>query len=89
MTGLIDTLERDGLANREHAPDDRRMMFVRLTRQGRTFLDGILPDYFRRIATLMSQLTGAERKTLVVLIGKIQQALPEIQIDSSAKVAES
>ncbi len=32
MTGLIDTLERDGLVMREPDPVDRRMMFVQLTR---------------------------------------------------------
>jgi DNA-binding MarR family transcriptional regulator len=87
MTGLVDTLERDGFVRREEAPEDRRMVFVRLTAHGRTFLDGILPDYFRRIATLMCRLTEAERKTLVALLGKIQQAVPEIQIDNSHKVA--
>lgn len=76
MTGLIDTLERDGFVKREHAPDDRRMMLVQLTTKGRSFLDEILPDYFRRVAVLMSPLTAAERKTLVTLMGKIQQSLP-------------
>jgi DNA-binding MarR family transcriptional regulator len=76
MTGLIDTLERDGFVKREHAPDDRRMMLVQLTTKGRNFLDQILPDYFRRVAVLMSPLTTAERKTLVTLMGKIQQSLP-------------
>ena len=76
MTGLIDTLERDGFVKREHAPDDRRMMLVQLTTKGRNFLDEILPDYFRRVAALMSRLTVAERKTLVALLGKIEQNIP-------------
>lgn len=78
MTGLIDTLERDGFVRRENAPGDRRMMLVRLTAHGRLFLEGLLPDYFRRIAALMSRLTESERKTLVALMGKIDQAVPEI-----------
>ena len=76
MTGLIDTLERDGFVKREHAPADRRMMLVQLTTKGQNFLDEILPDYFRRVAVLMSPLTAAERQTLVTLMGKIQQSLP-------------
>ena len=78
MTGLIDTLERAGFVQREHAPDDRRMMFVRLTTRGRKFLERILPEYFRRIAAVMGQLTVAERKTLVGLMAKIQQNLPAV-----------
>ena len=78
MTGLIDTLERDGFVKREHAPDDRRMMLVRLTASGRSFLDRMLPDYFRRITALMGQLTAVERKTLVALMRKIGECIPAI-----------
>ena len=78
ITGLIDTLERDGLVKREHTLDDRRMMLVRLTAEGRGYFDKILPDYFRCVAAVMSQLTPDERKTLVSLMGKIQQSLPAI-----------
>jgi DNA-binding MarR family transcriptional regulator len=78
MTGLIDTLERDGLVRREPSAGDRRMLLVRLTASGRTYLDKILPDYFRRVAAVMSRLTEAERKTLVTLMGKIALAMPEI-----------
>ena len=78
MTGLIDTLERDGFVKREHAPDDRRMMLVQLTEQGRQFLESILPVYFRRVNTLMSELTMHERKTLVGLMGKIRQSLHDL-----------
>ena len=75
MTGLIDTLERDGFVKREHASEDRRMMLVRLTNRGRSYLDRVLPDYFRRIATLMGQLATNERKTLVALMNKIGESM--------------
>lgn len=72
MTGLIDTLERDGFVRREPDPDDRRMMSVRLTPRGDRFLDELLPGYFKAIAALMAPLSEDERKTLVGLLGKIQ-----------------
>jgi len=87
MTGLIDTLERDGLVRRENAPGDRRMMLVRLTERGRTFLDEVLPEYFRRIAAVMARLTEPERKTFVALLGKIEQAVPEIGADLPVRPA--
>lgn len=73
MTGLIDTLERDGFVKREPDPDDRRMMSVNLTSRGEKFLQDFLPGHFRSIASLMSPLSETERKTLVQLLGKIQQ----------------
>lgn len=71
MTGLIDTLERDGLVKREPDLTDRRQMSVTLTAKGRALLESILPDHFKRMAVLMAPLTETERKTLVQLLGKI------------------
>src|ERR1700689_1180790 len=56
MTGLIDTLERDGLVRREPDPDDRRMMSVQLTALGEAALRKVLPKHFRLMATLMAPL---------------------------------
>jgi DNA-binding MarR family transcriptional regulator len=72
MTGLIDTLERDGFVKREPDPDDRRMMSVRLTPKGEKFLREFLPVHFRSIAALMATLSETERKTLVRILTKIQ-----------------
>jgi DNA-binding MarR family transcriptional regulator len=73
MTGLIDTLERDGFVKREPDPDDRRMMSVRLTARGERFMQDFLPGHFKVIASLMGNLTEAERRTLVDLLMKVQQ----------------
>jgi DNA-binding MarR family transcriptional regulator len=71
MTGLIDTLERDGLVTREPDPVDRRMMLVKLTPRGHERLGEVLPGHFRRMAALMAGLSEMERKTLVGLLLKI------------------
>jgi DNA-binding MarR family transcriptional regulator len=71
MTGLIDTLERDGLVTREPDPVDRRMMLVNLTPRGQERLGEVLPGHFRRMAGMMSGLSEEERKTLVGLLLKI------------------
>jgi DNA-binding MarR family transcriptional regulator len=73
MTGLVDTLERDGFVKREPDPDDRRMMAVVLTAKGQRLLQKLLPGHFKAITQLMNPLTVAERKTLVRLLGKVQQ----------------
>ncbi len=73
MTGLIDTLERDGFVTREPDPDDRRMMSVRLTSKGDKFLRELLPGHFKVAAAIMSTLSESERKTLVQLLIKVQQ----------------
>ena len=71
MTGLVDTLERDGMVTRKPDQDDRRMLFVELTPRGQEFLGQIMPEHFRRISVLMAALTEPERRTLVRLLGKV------------------
>jgi DNA-binding MarR family transcriptional regulator len=73
MTGLVDTLERDGLVKREPDPVDRRMMSVNLTARGQEVLRAVLPEHFQRMAALLRPLSEAERKTLVRLLNKILQ----------------
>lgn len=73
MTGLIDTLERDGLVKRQADLVDRRQMSVSLTGKGLTLLNAILPKHFRRMAELMSPLSESERTLLMQLLAKIQR----------------
>lgn len=78
MTGLIDTLERDGMVTRKPDPADRRMLSVELTAKGVAFLEEMLPGHFTRIRALMTALSENERRTLVRLLGKIAAQASEI-----------
>lgn len=71
MTGLVDTLERDGLVRREPDAADRRRMTVRLTPRAGQFLRQVLPGHFRLVAGLMAPLSESERRTLVRLLAKV------------------
>ncbi|MBP7143255.1 MAG: MarR family transcriptional regulator [Opitutaceae bacterium] len=89
MTGLIDTLERDGFVKREPDPNDRRMMLVNLTPIGEAFLARFLPEHFRRTAALMTKLTEAERKTLVQLLGKVLQGTLAVAAGSQMRTPQA
>ncbi len=86
MTGLIDTLERDGYVKRDPDLDDRRMMSVRLTPKAEEFLLSFLPEHFKVTAALMASLTEAERKTLVRLLAKISQQANALSLPAPAVV---
>ncbi len=83
MTGLIDTLVRDGLVTRAPHPEDRRMMSVMITNRGAELLTKILPEHFREMAWLLQPLTEAERKTLVALLTKVLQRAAERPVVAS------
>lgn len=75
MTGLLDTLEKDGLILRQPDPLNRRTIQVRLTGPGQDLLEATLPDYLAQLATLMQPLSEPERKALVALLQKLSQPL--------------
>lgn len=75
MTGLIDTLEKDGYVRREPDPHDRRAMLVQLTPKGEAFTMEVLPGYFRGVATIMSPLSAIERQELVRLLFKVREGI--------------
>jgi len=78
LTGLVDTLEREGFVTREPDPVDRRMMSVLLTTKGEKFLRQFLPGHFKATGGIMSTLSESERKTLVRLLVKVQQQVARL-----------
>ncbi len=75
ITGLVDTLEKEGHVVREPDPDDGRSFMVRLTLTGRRFLEKLLPDHFRRLTQLMSGLSHDEMHQLQRLLGKVSDRI--------------
>jgi DNA-binding MarR family transcriptional regulator len=75
MTGLLDTLEKDRLTERQTDPNDRRTIHVTLTPKGQALIEGLIPDYFRCVSGIMEPLDEVERTMLVALLHKIQQGL--------------
>jgi DNA-binding MarR family transcriptional regulator len=75
MTGLLDGLEKEGLVERQGSAKDRRKIRIRLTEKGCKVLERMLPDYYRRIAKLMENLSPAEREKMVTLLEKINHGL--------------
>jgi DNA-binding MarR family transcriptional regulator len=75
MTGLVDTLVKDGLVVRSNDEEDRRAVRVKLTRKGVGLMQKILPGYFAWVSSVMDPLTQGERKQLVRLLLKIQQGI--------------
>ncbi len=78
MTGLIDTLERDGLVTRQPDQQDRRMMLVQMTPMGSDLMARLLPLHFQTVAELLSPLNESERQTLVQLLARISRPRPDI-----------
>ena len=77
VTGLLDSLERDGFISRSPDPSDRRVTTIAITDSGRAFMAKILPPHFRILAHLMKPLNDDERTVLVTILTKISAHIEE------------
>ncbi|NER79665.1 MAG: MarR family transcriptional regulator [Leptolyngbya sp. SIO1D8] len=71
ITGLLGGLEREHLIKRQTHPSDRRCAIVCLTQEGWTLLDKMLPQHFRLITSLLSNLNQTEQRQLFNLLAKL------------------
>lgn len=74
MTGIVDTLEKNGLVTRQPNPGDRRSLLVTLTEKGNT-LEGSTPDLDLIYASCCVGLSAEEFQQLGLLLEKLGQSL--------------
>ena len=65
MTGVLRSLEREGLVRRRAMSDDRRSQRVLLTAAGRRRVEALLPLMAKRLADLAGTLRPAERRVML------------------------
>jgi len=68
LSELLDRMVRDGLVLREYAPDDRRMIILRITPKGRAAIKEFERSLMANIADFLGTLDGADRRDLVLAI---------------------
>ncbi|NUT47353.1 MAG: MarR family transcriptional regulator [Saccharothrix sp.] len=77
MSNLINTLERAGLVERTRDGQDRRVVFVALTEEGRAAVSGVFPHQNQREARWFAVLSDEERAQMVGLIRRVVAARPD------------
>jgi DNA-binding MarR family transcriptional regulator len=70
--GVIDRLEKEGMVERRHHPEDRRAYQVFLTDKGRSMEDELSTVAGRVLGRVTAPLTDQEHATLVRLLTKIR-----------------
>ena len=78
ITGVLDRLERAGLARRRADKDDHRAKVVELTREGRQLVERILADHDAQIARVMGGLQPAEQVQLGRLLTQLGDHLEKL-----------
>lgn len=75
VTGLLDSLERQHLVRRLPHPEDRRMLIIEITDEGRCLLGRLLPEHYRSMSDLLACLSESEKATFTQALAKIQRHL--------------
>ncbi len=76
VTGLVDGIEKAGLARRLPCAEDRRSIMVALTPKGTLLIDSLAPRRLERVSELMGGLSASEKIELTRLLDKVNDGLP-------------
>lgn len=76
VTSVIDTLEGKGWVRRERSAEDRRMIHLHLTAEGRRRIRRVFPRHAANIVEAMGALTAGEQEELGRLCRKLGRAVP-------------
>ncbi len=68
MTNRIDRLIERGLVERDHDPDDRRRVVVRLTADGLALVDRVAPGHYEVEHQVLAPLDRADREALAATL---------------------
>ncbi len=74
ITGLIDRLEKQGLVSRRRCSEDRRVVYVEISREGKKLLAKIDKPLTELHARLLGHLSKADLKQLSELLEKARQS---------------
>lgn len=72
MSGVLDTLEKDGMIERCANPEDRRRVNIRLTDRGRNFILDFLPVHLENVKIIGS---GLKEDEVALLSGSLKKLI--------------
>ncbi len=75
MTAQLDQLEERGLVRRSPHPEDRRALYVTLTRSGQSLVDKAIEAYNAGHKRMLTSLSSSERQALDALLRKLLASL--------------
>ena len=77
VTGVVNSLIKQGLVERVYDEKDRRVCIARITKKGEALLDSFLPDYHAVIESIFSGLSIEDKKIFNRLMEKLRTAINE------------
>ncbi len=80
-SGLVDRLVRQGLIERQHGEEDRRVVYVRLTREGRRVATRLVSVQRQGLVRLMRRIPEKDLGPFIETLERLARGLAETQPD--------
>lgn len=77
LTGIVDRLEGESLVYREPDQTDRRVVWVRLTKKGKSLIEDMIPGHVKQIESMFSAVPTKSLRQLRDMLGRCRNALGE------------
>ncbi|SMP45705.1 MarR family winged helix-turn-helix transcriptional regulator [Anoxynatronum buryatiense] len=87
ITYVVDKLQERGYVERSACPNDRRVIYTKLTGMGRDLMEKIFPEHAAMIQQLFSHLTVDEKAMLAEQLKSIGRHAQGFKMDSARKPA--
>lgn len=71
VTGIIDRLYKENLVERTHSEQDRRLVLVKLTAEGREIADKLMKSFEELLFTVFEKLPETEQKSIMKSIESV------------------
>jgi MarR family 2-MHQ and catechol resistance regulon transcriptional repressor len=75
ITGLVDCLEKRGLAERAEGSPDRRRRIARITEAGERLLEAMLPRHYSTVREMLDGMSDKEKAALSELLSKVRRCV--------------
>ncbi|TMJ46500.1 MAG: MarR family transcriptional regulator [Alphaproteobacteria bacterium] len=89
ISRAVMTLMQRQIVERVENAHDRREFRLRLTKEGKTLYQELIPRLLRKEREILSCLTAQERKELACLLGKIEKSLDLVQTRQEADTEQA
>ena len=89
ISRAVMTLMQRQIVERVENAHDRREFRLRLTKEGKTLYQELIPRLLHKEREILSCLTAQERKELACLLGKIEKSLDLVQTRQEADAKEA
>jgi MarR family 2-MHQ and catechol resistance regulon transcriptional repressor len=71
ITYVIDKLEKKGYIERSYCREDRRVVYIQITDNGKSLMDKIFPKHQQMIEELFEDITDEEKEVVIDVLKRV------------------